>query len=129
MGRKGKLWYCQFHNPRLWTHKQENNYNWGSPKGCEVCTRKMGPQNVYLWRPTAPTFWSPRGLGEIETLLLNGEHKILHALGPGSERAIWKRFGQTYLLIRRVFCLLEQEGSPTPTNSREAPVQGCMSHN
>lgn len=48
-------------------------------------TRKISPQNGYLGRPAGLTFKSPKGLGEIETSLLEGKRKILHGPGPRAE--------------------------------------------
>ena len=36
-------------------------------------------------------------MGETETLLLEGTHKVPHALGPREKQGIQKNLGQTYL--------------------------------
>ena len=107
MSRRGQSWgIVKTYTPRWATHKWENNYNCRcspqGPRGLNLtyvslaqgsCTRKMSPQNVWLWRPVGLTFSRPRGLWEIETPLLEGAHKISHVLGPRARAVIWKEPG------------------------------------
>ena len=51
-------------------------------------TRKTSPQSIWNWRPAGLNCRNPTGLGERETSLLNGTHKISHAPGPRARAVI-----------------------------------------
>ena len=46
----------------------------------ETCSRKMSPQNIWLWHPAG----RPRELLETETPLLKGTHRISHTASPSA---------------------------------------------
>ena len=123
MGRRGRVKVESRPHTSGWvTHKQEDNYNWGSPQGAmrpsftsgspaqASCIGKKGPQNIWLWRPVGLTFQRARGLWETETPLLQGTHKISHAPAARAEAVIWKTLDQIYLLIFESF-LKRQEAT------------------
>ena len=45
--------------------------------------RRRSPQSIWLWRPVGLECRSSTGLGETETPLLEGTHKVSRAQGPG----------------------------------------------
>ena len=67
---------------------------WGSGNG------RRNFQRIRLWRLVGIDCRTSRGLGETETLLLEGTHKIVCASGPrGKEQWPHRRLNQTYLLV------------------------------
>ena len=54
------------------------------------CPGKTSTWKPWLWRPAGINFRSHRELGETETPLLKGTHKISHPLGPRAEAVNWK---------------------------------------
>ena len=56
-------------------------------------TTKLSFQSVWLWKPVELTLGRPRGLWEIEPLLLKSTHKISHIPRPREEGIIWKKQG------------------------------------
>ena len=67
---------------------------WGSGNG------RRSPQRIWLWRPAGFDHRNSTQLGETETPLLEGAHKVSCAPGPrGKKQWPHKRLGQTYLLI------------------------------
>ena len=66
---------------------------WGSGIG------RRSPQRIWLWRPAVLEYRRSTGLGETKTSLLEGAHKISHALGPRAKQWLHRRLGQTYLWV------------------------------
>ena len=68
---------------------------WGSGIG------KRSPQSIWHWRSVGLECRSCTGLMETETPLLEGSHKVSHALGPRPRAKQWlhRSPGQTYLWI------------------------------
>ena len=85
MVRESHLWYNKFN---IQTHKLENNYitEFLPPQvrflSLGSSTGKTSPQSIWPWRPVGLDCRSPTRLGEIETSLLKGAHKISHARRP-----------------------------------------------
>ena len=89
---------------------------WGSDN------RRRSPQRSWLWRPVEFIYRNYTGLGEIETLPLEGMHKDLWAPGPRGK----SRLGQTYLLVLE--SLLMRQGQlwfTVGTKTLAAVVLGC----
>ena len=90
------------------THKLENNYTThvkflspmaGFPAAWSG-NRRRNSQRIWLWSPAGSDHRNSAGLGEIETPLLEGTHKILCA--PGHRRKstdVIKRPHKTHLLV------------------------------
>ena len=67
---------------------------WGSGN------RRRSPQRIQLWRPMGFDGRTSTGLGETETPLLEGTHKVLCAREPrGKEQWPHRRLNETYLLV------------------------------
>ena len=76
---------------------------WGSGNG------RRNSQRIWLWSLAGFDCRTSRGLGETETPLLEGTHKVLCTSGPmGKEQWPHRRLNQTYLLVLEV--LLQRWG-------------------
>ena len=61
--------------------------------------RRRSPQSIWLWKPAGLECRSSIGLGETETPLLEGAHKVSHELGPRAKQWIHRSLGHTYLQV------------------------------
>ena len=61
---------------------------------------RRNPERIYLWRPVGFDHRNSTRLGETETVLLEGTHRVLCAPGPRKKNQ-WphKRLGETYLFV------------------------------
>ena len=67
---------------------------WGSGNG------RRNPQRIRLWKLVGFDCRTSTGLGETETALLEGTHKVLCVPGPrGKEQWAHRRLNQTFLLV------------------------------
>lgn len=62
-------------------------------------TRRNSHHRIWLCRPTVLECKSPTGLGETETLLLEGAYKISPALGLKAKQRLPRGLGQIYLWV------------------------------
>ena len=84
----------------------EQLYRRSSPTGVSVLSPMSGspawgsgierrsPQSIWLWRPVGFECRSSPELGETDTLLLEGTHKV-----SGQKQRLHRSLGQTYLLV------------------------------
>ena len=132
MGRRERT--VKFHNPRWVTHKWEiititeilpkARGFWlsqGVPQPGVPAPGRSVPR-TWPWRPAALTFWSPRRLGEIESILKRAHTKPSLMWDPGQKQSFERR-----LQIRSVSYLWPQRHSLIPVHSLEAPGLGCRS--
>ena len=101
------LQYNQIAYPPGWmTHWLENNYItevlpwewefWAPPSGSPAWGSGIGrrsPQSIWLWRPAGLNLKNSTGLGEPETPLLEGAHKVPWAPGPSTKAVTPKEPG------------------------------------
>ena len=66
---------------------------WGSGIG------RRSPQSIWLWRPVGLECRGSTGMGETETLLLEGAHKVSCTLGPRPKQWLHRSLGQTFLWV------------------------------
>ena len=72
---------------------------WGSGNG------RRNSQRIRLWRLVGFDCRTSTGLGETETPLLEGTHKVVCASGPrGKEQWPHRRLNQSYLLVLEGLC-------------------------
>ena len=59
---------------------------------------RRNPERIYIWRPVGFDHRNSKRLGETETVLVEGTHRVLCAPGPRKKNQ-WphKRLGETYL--------------------------------
>ena len=107
------------------THKLENNYTtevhpleWRFWAPCQASTWGSGngrrnSQRIRLWKLVGFDCRTSSGLGETETPLLEGTHKVVCSSGPrGKEQWPYRRLNQTYLLVLEG--LLQRRGVAVP---------------
>jgi len=104
------LWYKQPHtswvgSPRDWkvigsqrlTYRSESSEPHIKPSRVGIWHWEKEPESIWHWRSVRLMCRSSTGLGEMETPVLKGAHRLLRALGPRAKQSLHRNLGQTWL--------------------------------